>query len=128
MATATATSTATGTVTSTGTATSTATATATGTNTSTATSTPTATDTPTPIPQGGACTTPAQCATDFCVDDVCCVTASCPQAQSCNNPRNAGICSPDPIAPAPAASNTGLLVMLGVLVGAAFVAMRMRRA
>jgi hypothetical protein len=47
--------------------------------------------------------------------------------QSCGNPLSAGVCSADPAAPAPAASSTGLLVMLGVLIGAAFVALRMRR-
>ena len=38
-----------------------------------------------------------------------------------------GICSADPAASDPAASSTGLVAMLGVLVGAAFVALRLRR-
>lgn len=118
----------TATPTDTPTSTATATATDTATATATATGTSTSTDTPTPIPQGGGCTTASQCATDFCVDDVCCATASCPAGQSCANPGNAGLCAADPAAPAPAATSGGLLVMLGVLVGAAFVALRMRRA
>lgn len=92
--------TATGTPTATGTAT--ATATATATPSATATGTPTSTR----VPNGGACVTPDDCASANCVD---------------------GTCVPAPAA-APAASPAGLLAMLGMLVGAAFVAMRWQRA
>jgi hypothetical protein len=98
------------------------------TNTGTATSTATNTPTSTPAPQGGECATPSQCSTGFCVDQTCCATASCPVGQSCGNPGNTGVCSADPAAPAPAASGGGLLAMLGVLIGAAFIALRWRRA
>jgi hypothetical protein len=107
----------------------TSTATATGTATSTSTATATATDTPTagPVPQGGACSTPSQCSTLNCADGVCCDTACDQPGEQCNLPGQVGTCA-NAAAGAPAASNTGLLMMLGVLIGAAFVAMRVRRA
>src|SRR5262249_28274815 len=68
------------------------------TNTATATNTPTATPTNTPVPQGGACITPSQCSTGFCVDDVCCNSA-CTSGR-CDLPGQRGTCSG--LAPAPA--------------------------
>ena len=117
------------TATSTATETETATATATATATETATSTGTATSTPTasPVPQGGACNTPSQCSTLECADGVCCDTACDAPLEQCNLPGQVGTCATT-AAGAPAASSTGLLVMLGVLLGAAFVALPWRRA
>lgn len=117
------TATATATATATGTATSTGTATATATATGTATHTPTAT----PVPQGGACSTPSQCSTLQCADGVCCDTACDGRLEQCNLPGQVGTCATTAAA-APAASSTGLLAMMAVLIGAAFVAMRWRRA
>lgn len=110
-------------------ATSTATATATATATDTATATATVTNTPpaTPVPQGGACTIASQCSTLNCADGVCCDTACDAPLEQCNLPGQVGTCATT-AAGAPAASTTGLLVMLGVLLGAAFVALRLRRA
>src|SRR6185295_18738183 len=95
------------TVTATGTATRTATVTRTGTKTNTATTTPTVTPTNTPVPNGGSCTTPADC-----------------QSLNCVN----GICEP-PASPAPTASTNGLAVAVAILVGLGAIAMwRSRRA
>lgn len=98
----------TATATSTATSTSTATATATSTATSTATATVTATATPTStrVPNGGACMNPIDCVSGNCVNDECV----------------------DAAAAAPAASNGGLVAMIVALLGAAFIALRMRRA
>lgn len=106
----------------------TATATGTATATSTATATGTETNTPAagPVPQGGSCLTPSQCSTLNCADGVCCATACDAPLEQCNLPGQVGTCATT--VAAPAASNTGLLAMITVLVGAAFVAMRWRRA
>src|SRR5262245_30866312 len=93
--------------------------------TPTVTETPTATPTNTPIPQGGACTTPAQCSTNFCVDGVCCDTA-CPEPLQCNVPGQVGTCGRAPAAPAPALTPTALLLALVVLAGLAAIALRRR--
>ena len=63
---------------------------------------------------------PADCISGNCVDDVCCAEVSCPVGQSCDNPGNAGICSADPAAPAPAISRQGafLAVALLIVIGA----------
>jgi len=118
--TATATSTPTATPTATSTPTSTHTSTATGTPTHTATATPTATPTqtptatpsrtpsatptytatktptptpsPTPRPNGATCTAGTECVSTFCVDAVCCVTASCRTGQRCDIYGSAGTC------------------------------------
>ena len=125
--TSTATSTGTATVTSTPTATGTATATAT--DTATATATDTATPTNTPVPQGGACITPAQCATPFCVDGVCCDSACTGPMEQCNLPGQAGTCV-QTAAGAPALTPWGLIaVALGLAgIGAFTLRRRMRRA
>jgi len=119
----TATATATDTATATSTATETATATETGTATATATSTPTGS----PVPQGGACSEASQCVTGHCADGVCCDTACDQRLQQCNLPGQVGTCASTP-ATAPTASRTGLLLMLGALVGTALAAFRARRA
>ena len=58
---------------------------------------------------------------------MCCDTACDQPGEQWNLPEQVGTCA-TAAAPAPAASNTALLLMLGVLIGAALVAMRMRRA
>lgn len=100
----------------------------TSTPTSTPTNTPTATPTNTRVPNGGGCDDPADCNSGNCVDDVCCEEASCPPGESCDNPGNAGNCSPDPTAPAPAISRSGVLVALALLVAiGGFAVLRRRR-
>jgi hypothetical protein len=76
--------------------------------TATPTQTPTATPTNTPVPNGGECMTPSQCASGICINGIC-------QA---------------PTAGVPAASPTGLLVGVVVLVGLGGMALlrRLRRA
>ncbi len=115
----------------TATATSTPTSTPSHTPTSTLTNTPTATPTATPtgtgVPDGGACDDPADCMSGNCVDDVCCIAASCPPGQSCDNPGNAGMCSTDPTAPAPALSRSNLLLALALLVAVGGAAVLRRR-
>ncbi len=70
------------------------TATPTHTPTQTPTATATATPTTTPVPEGGSCTDISQCESDlFCVEQVC----------------------TDVVAPAPAASNTALVIALSLL-------------
>jgi MYXO-CTERM domain-containing protein len=76
----------------------------TATQTATATATETATPTNTRIPNGGACMDPIDCASRNCVNGIC-----------------AGV------APAPTASNTGLIVLLVALFGAAMITLRLRR-
>jgi len=122
----TATATATATNTATGTATNTATATATGiaTNTATATNTPTATPTNTGIPQGGACSTPAACATGFCVDGVCCNAACNPSFGRCDLPGQRGTCAG--ISPAPALAPRAFAIAAALLLGVAAFALRRR--
>jgi MYXO-CTERM domain-containing protein len=97
------------------------------TSTATATATASATPTRTPVPQGGECTDVSQCVTDLlCADGVCCNTACDQPLEQCNLPGRGGMCA-STAAAAPAASSTGLLAMLGVLILAAFVAIRVRR-
>ena len=122
--TATPTSTSTGTVTNTATATGTATNTATATNTGTATQTPTATPTNTGIPQGGACSTPAECATGFCLDGVCCNTACNPDFGRCDLPGQRGTCAG--VSPAPTLTPRALAVAAALLIGVAAFALRRR--
>ncbi len=89
-------------------------------STPTATSTATATATDTRVPNGGGCEDPVDCVSGNCVDDTCCTDPSCPPGQSCDNPGNVGLCSADPVAPAPALSPGGgvLTVTLLIAVGA----------
>lgn len=103
------------------------------TETSTPTETPTPTETgaptetPTRVPQGGACTEPSQCVEGlFCSDEVCCDTACADPGESCAVEGFEGTCILD-AAPAPAASSTGLLIGLALLVLTAFAALRPRR-
>jgi hypothetical protein len=94
--------------------------------TSTATATATATETPTRAPQGADCATPSQCTTDFCADGVCCDTACTDPDQSCNQLGQVGVCAAV-ASPAPAASPTGLLLMIGALALVGLAAMYLRR-
>jgi len=94
--------------------------------TATQTATVTSTPTNTPVPQGGDCTSPAQCATPFCVDGVCCDTACTDPGQVCNQAGNQGVCTV-PSAPAPTLTPLALLFALVVLGGLAGIALRRRR-
>jgi hypothetical protein len=108
--------TATRTNTQTSTATRTATPTSTATRTATATATATRTPTNTPAGQiGEPCTTPSQCQSMFCVDGVCCDEPCTGPNETCDLPGREGECLPITTAPAPALSDTGKLVGLGVL-------------
>lgn len=105
--------------------TSTPTTTPVNTPTSTPTSTPTATPTNTPVPQGGACATPSQCGTGFCVDSVCCNTACAGPDERCDAPGQPGTCVSF-AAPAPTLTPWGLLVAAILLTGVAGFALRQR--
>ena len=96
--------------------------------TSTATSTVTVTSTPTntPVPQGGDCTDPAQCVTDFCEDGVCCNTECTEPLMQCNLPGQVGTCA-TAAAVAPALTPWGLIAGLVLLAGTGAWAMRRRR-
>src|SRR5215470_19413631 len=91
--------------------------------TATPTNTPTATPTNTPVPQGGACTTPSQCATGFCIDDVCCNSA-CTSGR-CDLPGQRGTCSG--LAPVPALAPRALAMLVALLLGVAVFTLRRRR-
>jgi hypothetical protein len=69
------------------------------------TSTPTAGPTPrlTPATPGESCFFQSDCTTNFCTDQVCCSTSSCPANQHCMAPD--GMCHADP-SPTPTASAT----------------------
>ncbi|MFN8644690.1 MAG: IS110 family transposase, partial [Candidatus Binatia bacterium] len=91
--------------------------------TSTATSTATATATQTPPPTAAAATIPATACRELRQRRVCCDTACPGPDQSCTQPGHEGTCIG--IAPAPAASPTGLLaivLMLAAVAAAAFLA------
>ena len=105
-------------------ATKTPTNTPTATPTSTPTNTPTATPTNTPVPQGGACATPAQCSTGFCVDNVCCDSACTDPSMRCDLTNRVGICA-STTAAAPALAPWGLLAAALALAG--FGAFTLRR-
>lgn len=94
--------------------------------TETPTPTPTVTPTETKVPQGGSCTTPSQCSTTFCEDGVCCDTACTEPAEVCNLEDQEGICTLVS-APAPAASRTGLLATIVILLAVAAFALVRRR-
>jgi len=104
--------------------TNTVTATSTGTVTHTPTNTPTATPTNTGIPQGGACSTPAECATGFCVDGVCCNTACNPSFGRCDLPGQRGTCAG--VSPAPTLAPRALAMAAALLIGVAAFALRRR--
>ena len=88
------------------TATATVTPTATPSGTATPTLTPTATQTPTLVPEGGMCSDTSQCEPPAsCVDGVCTAVT----------------------APAPALSNSGLVLLFGTLIGVAVMGMWRRR-
>jgi hypothetical protein len=111
----------------TATSTDTPTVTPTDTPTVTPTDTPTATPTRTLVPDGGSCADPGVCASGNCVDDICCFDPACPPGASCDNPGHIGMCSPDPIAPAPGLSHGGLLLVLALLIGIGGGAIQRRR-
>ena len=92
--------------------------------TATPTNTPTATPTNTGIPQGGACSTPAECSTGFCVDGVCCNTACNPSFGRCDLPGQRGTCAG--ISPAPALAPRAIAVAAALLIGVAAFALRRR--
>jgi hypothetical protein len=92
--------------------------------TQTPTSTPTSTPTNTPVPQGGACATPAQCATGFCVDGICCDSACTDPSMRCNLTNRVGTCA-STTAAAPALTPWGLLGAALALAG--FGALTLRR-
>jgi hypothetical protein len=98
--------------------------TATPTNTATATQTATATPTNTGIPQGGACSTPAECSTGFCADGVCCNTACNPAFGRCDLPGQRGTCSA--VSPAPTLTPRALAAAAALLIGVAAFALRRR--
>ncbi len=79
------------------------------------------------VPNGGGCVDPDDCISGNCVDDVCCADASCPAGESCDNPGNAGMCSPDPSAPAPAVSRNGVMLALTLLIAVGGFALLRRR-
>jgi len=93
--------------------------------TDTPTNTPTATPTNTPVPQGGACTTPSQCSTGFCVADVCCDTACTSPQERCDLPGQRGTCM-STTAPAPAVSWWGLLAVAVFLASIGALTLRRR--
>lgn len=104
--------------------------TATATSTETATATPTPSDTATPtqtrVPQGGDCETPSECATDFCVDGVCCNTACDGPGEICNQDGSVGTCT-QAVAPAPPLARDTLLLALLALASVGAVALLRRR-
>jgi hypothetical protein len=97
----------------------------TNTPTSTPTNTPTPTPTNTPVPQGGACATPAQCGTGFCVENVCCDTACTDPTMRCNLAGQVGTCATTAAA-APTLTPWGLIVAAVMLVSVAGFALRQR--
>ena len=103
--------------------------TSTPTPTSTATSTPTqtATETQTPIPQGGGCVDTSQCAAGLSCNQVCCDQPCTAPGTSCVLPGQVGTCAAVPAAAAPAASHSGLLLMLGALLGVGAAALALRK-
>jgi hypothetical protein len=65
-----------------------------------------------------------QCASGFCADLVCCDAACTLPDQRCNVPGREGECLSDQAAPAPATSNTGLLIAAGILIAVAYLRIR----
>jgi hypothetical protein len=52
------------------------------------------TPTITPQPVGNPCFNSEQCLSGFCIDTVCCITASCPLGEYCNISDSRGVCAP----------------------------------
>jgi hypothetical protein len=100
-------------------------ATATATVTQTPTQTASATPTNTGIPQGGACTSPSQCATGFCADGACCDSACSSPLEQCNVAGQIGTCT-STAAPAPALAPWNLAIAALMLVALAGIALYRR--
>jgi hypothetical protein len=79
------------------------------------------------VPNGGECEDPTDCLSGNCVDDTCCAARSCPAGQSCDNPGNAGNCSPDQTAPVPTLSRGAMWLALAMLIALGGVAVLRRR-
>jgi len=96
--------------------------------TSTPTETPTTTPTSTPVPGslGQTCFSDTNCLSGFCVDRVCCNQACSGPNEVCNAPGRAGLCTPEPAAPA--ASSRSVLLLAGVLAAVAALTLRRTRA
>jgi hypothetical protein len=77
------------------------------------------------VPNGGGCTTPAQCASTFCVTGVCCDTPCDEPGQTCKLPGRAGECLEIAPAGAPTLSPWGLAMAGIALIGLA--AMTLKR-
>jgi hypothetical protein len=88
--------------------------------------TATATPTPTRASNGADCTTPSQCASGFCVDDVCCDTACDGPAESCSQSGERGTCA-SLHAPAPPLSRKGLFSVIALLTAAGVLFFARRR-
>ncbi len=86
------------------------------------TATPTATPTSTPLPNGSDCSTPAECASTFCVDGVCCETACDGTTDRCDISGSQGECTA--LNATPATSARALAVMAMLLCGIAALALR----
>ena len=91
-----------------------------------ATATRSATATPTGASNGSECTTPSQCATGFCSDDVCCDRACDGPTESCSQPGARGTCV-SLQAPAPPLSRKGLLSVIALLTAAGLLLFSRRR-
>lgn len=94
--------------------------------TSTGTPTGTVTRTPSGLPDGGACSDPSQCLSDFCVDGVCCDSACDGPNDSCDQPGQGGECVSVPH-PAPSTSPRGLGLAVLALIAVAARLLRPRR-
>jgi hypothetical protein len=100
--------------------------------TSTPTATPTVTTTASatatrtvPRDNGVPCTTPAECASGFCVDTVCCNRACNQPGEACDRSGAAGMCA-QLTAPVPAVSSRGLVLGASALLLVAALALRRR--
>jgi hypothetical protein len=118
----------TSTVTSTATVTPTETPTASPTDTPTATPTATATSTPTPLPNGASCSDGAQCASEICVDAVCCDRACDGPGERCNLAGRIGTCGVTDAVGAPALTPRTLALAATLLLAVAALALLRRRA
>jgi hypothetical protein len=100
--------------------------------TSTPTATPTVTTTASatatrtvPRDNGVPCTKPAECASGFCVDTVCCNRACNQPGEACDRSGAAGMCA-QLTAPVPAVSSRGLVLGASALLLVAALALRRR--
>jgi hypothetical protein len=89
--------------------------------------TPTITPTLTPTPQGlgETCETASECETGFCANGVCCNRACNLAGQVCDRPDSLGTCID--VANVPAASNSGIVMLVLILGMAGGVLVLMRR-